>query len=194
MVLWAMSVFAAGIILAAAGFGEGSFNQQGLSRWCVVVVGSSIWVLGWAAALMGPSGSRINWGFALITLASWGLLARAREPGWGGIALVLAVIASVVRLMAPFGFDQASVMPHAIIESIGLGGAAGFSVGQPWSAALVGAAAESSSAFLIPVIRGGHEDLGRHDLGMALIAALAAWLVGWSFAHITSRLERRTMA
>lgn len=190
MVLWGMSLMAAGIILIATGFARVELVEQKISPGRAVIYGAIIWVLGWMATISGPHHMRINLGFIALALTGLIALAQLGRGRWIAAAGVLAAVGGMVRYIAPFHVDQTSFLPQAIIQSLGLGGAAGFSALRPWPAAVVAASAESLSCLAVAFMHQNALNLGRHDLAAVIFAVLGGWCIGWVASGIGQKFGR----
>lgn len=179
MVLWAMSLGAAVIILVAVGFGEQAWNREGWRRVWVVVGAGLVWCAGWLPAESWSHRWVVNPGVVAAGLAGGVLLIRRRDSRGAALAMVLGLVGLVVRLIAPFSFHQASVVPQAALESVGLGVAAGMGNPRPAAAAAVGVVAECVSSFLSASVHSGRHQVGLGDFAAVTLAALGAWGVAW---------------
>ncbi|NMP22298.1 hypothetical protein [Sulfobacillus harzensis] len=190
IVLWAMMLWAAAVILAGTGYGIRAFARYALSRQTVVVLGTMVWVLGWWTVSSLWRGIRLDMGFLVLAAFAVVALVLVGQSRWWFLTTLLGVLAAIIRIVAPISPHQASIMPVAAIESIGLGTGAGLSLAEPLPAALVAVAAETLASVIIAWHHRGLHNLGRHDLAMSLVAALVAWLVGWVAEWTWTRLTR----
>ena len=188
IVLWAMSLWAAMIVLAASGFGAHEFQKYGLSRGRLIGLVMAVWVLGWWT--WHGSTIRLNFGYVLLTATGWFGVALLGQRRWWLLTPTLALVALFARILAPFAPEQASVIPAATIESLGLGVAAGITVGGAFPAALVAAAAEGLSGVLVAIRNVGVWDFGRYDMVAVMLATVAAWAVGWVTSGVIQRFSR----
>ncbi len=185
IVLWAMSLWVASLILCVTGFGQNELAKLGINPHAFVALGFVVWVLGWVPGWTQGSFWRVNWGFVTLAVLAWVMVGLTREGRWWAFAVFLSLAATLARMVAPLSSHQASVLPGAAIESVGLGISAGLTVGQGAPAAIVSACAESASAFLIS-LRHQHHIVGRHDLALVIVAGLSAWATGWIASWIVT--------
>lgn len=188
IVLWAMSVWAAVMVLLWTGFGDVECRRRHVSPRLVVGVGGVVWLTGWWT--WHHAGMWLNIGFVLLTAASWAGLLVWGQPRWWMLTPILAILATLTRLLAPFAPEQASVMPTAAIESLGLGTAAGIGVARPLPASLAACAAEGLSAVIVALEGGTLHHMGRTDLAVAMLAGVAAWTIAWLVSGVSARFSR----
>ena len=191
MILWAMSMWASAVVLAACDFGASVFRRHDLSKRSVVVLGVLVWILGWWA-VSGSSGQyRVDPGFVLISAFAWTLVVALGDGRWWMLAPLLGVVGTMVRALAPFSFHQAQVFPAGPVEAMSLGVAAGLSLPDPLAASAVAAAGEGMACVLSAFGQAHGHDLGRHDLAAVIMAAMAAWFTGWLSALVHRTVTRR---
>ncbi|MCL5116839.1 MAG: hypothetical protein M1272_06790 [Firmicutes bacterium] len=190
IILWAMALWGAAVILTATGYGARDIEKHGLHRLSLVVMGVMVWGLGWWTVGSILPGVRVDLGFLLLAAFGWSLVLAMGNPRWWFIAGLLGVLATIIRVFAPIATHQAQVMPVALIESLGLGTAAGLSLAEAMPAAMVAVSAESLASVLVAWRHVALHDLGRHDLAMVILATLSAWLVGWAASKVVTRLTR----
>lgn len=191
MILWAMSMWASAIVLAASDFGAEAFRRYGLSKWSVVVLGGTVWILGWWAIIAGSGMYRVDLGFVLLSGFAWIVVAVFGDGRWWLLAPLLGVVGTMVRAVAPFSFHQAQVLPTGPIEALSLGVAGGLSLPDPLAASAVAGAAEGMACVLTAFGHAHGHNLGRHDLAACIMAVVAAWLIAWVAALVHRKMIRR---
>jgi hypothetical protein len=174
------------IVLVASGYGVGELQTFRLKSWQIVAGGLTVWALGLWTSQWQSLRLTLNLGFGALTVVSFVWILRRGRMGWWTLGLWLAVVATIVRLILPIGVAEASVMPMAVIESLGMGLATGITVAKPLPAALLAAATEGLAAIGFALYHSYHE-LGRYDLAASMIAALSAWPIAWVAAAIGQR-------
>jgi hypothetical protein len=179
VVVWGMTLGLAAIILLATGYGTPAQTREHWPRVWIVIGAAVIWIAAWWPP--EPWGHRwvVNPGVAAVGIGAALLLFRARDHRGAALAATLGLVGMVVRLIAPFSLHQASVIPQASLESVGLGAAAGMGTGRPGGAAAAAALAECIAGFLTASVHIGVHQIGRGDFAAVTLAALAAWVTGW---------------
>lgn len=188
IILWSMSLWAAMIILGVSGFGQESYGNYGVQRRWVVLTALAVWTLGFLTVRV--SSVRINLGFVLASGCAWLWLLGFGRGRLQGLGVLLGILAYITRMILPLSFDQAQVLPSAALESMGLGMAAGLSVGRAWPSLMVAASAQALSDGLIVWSKGQPRFFGQHDLAMVLSSAMAAWTIGWVVYQVSVRWRR----
>ncbi|PSR21717.1 MAG: hypothetical protein C7B45_09520 [Sulfobacillus acidophilus] len=188
-VLWAMSLWAAMIVLAASGYGASELRMFRLNRWKIVLAGLIVWALGWQTSHWPHLHVTLNLGFGGLTGGALAWVVLKGQVRWWVVGMWLFLVATIVRMALPFGMAQATVLPIAAIEGVGMGFAVGIAVPKPLAAALLAAATEGLAAVAFALCHSTH-DLGRYDLAVVMLASLSAWLVAWVTAGLGQRIGR----
>lgn len=192
MVLWAMSLWAAmSVVTASHGF-LATWTRYGLKPGRLVAVMAGVWVVGWTV-LSWRGVIRVDPGLPLLFALGCFELVRRRGGRPGVWAATLGLSAAWVRALVPFSIHQASLLPVAAIESVGVGVAGGVALGDPLMSGLVGLIASGIASAVAGMKHGPPYEWGRHDLAAAMMAALSGWLAGWLVEGIRRQNQRRRL-
>lgn len=185
----ALSLWSAGTVLWAFGFGRAYLRRMGLTPASMAMFGLMVLVLAWWTPASGGGHLRVNMGFLLLMVSALTVGIAMGKPRWWLLWLLLGLLASFIRRLAPITLTQAQVMPILPMEALGLGLAAASGTGEPMAAAVVAAGAEALGA-LITTGRHGGVEIGRHDFSIVALAAVSAWILGWLWRHGRVLLRR----
>lgn len=177
----------AAVILALSGFGR-QYWKLPLKAYIMTMLGAvMVVVLGMVWNAVPIADGTVNAGLlwlGLMTLV-WSIWCGGLR--WWYRWLSLAMVFTLIRMVAPLISYQAVRFTPLVPESLGLGLASGLVTEDPVSSLGVALGADILSSGWVAAVRGGHWSLGSHDLTSALLAGLCSWAIGWVRIQWSSR-------
>lgn len=190
-VVWSMSVWAAVMVLTAAGYGRRYWSRYRVRTTNATMLIVLVGVLSFINPVIHHPELRINLGFLALGLASLVLCLSVGQRAWGVLWIVLSALAIIVRGVAPIGRHQVQLLPFLPIEAGLLGILSGIGLSDPVAGSVVAVGAQFAGSLWI-MFQERQYVLGYHDLSVTVLSAVFAWIAGWTWDHAQRLGTRRS--
>jgi hypothetical protein len=174
---WAEALLMAAWWLLWGGLGAEALRPWGIGRSTALATLGAVWLLGWIRFDAAYPGGPLDGGLLAATALGVWLIGQARRPGtWLGW-LVLALLAALIRGVAPVNPQHVTLVPWIAGEAVALGLLAAALAWEPLGAAALATAAAGLASALRLWLHPVAGVLANGDWLYTVLAAVVAWLV-----------------
>lgn len=185
-----LAVWDAAILLSWTGWGSRYWHDCPFHPRAVLATAMGIGIAGYFrfSPAIWPGFINCGWmGLAILIVAI--AMAQGKLLWWARLA-ILGPLAYGARLAIPLFPIKAGVEFGFWPEAWGMAILAAVWSRSPFQAALVAIGAEILAALLMAMSPGVSSNLGNHDLDISMVAGLSAWMLGWVWVAVRSRLAQ----